>query len=891
MRDNSIDSTDAQSLSPGMTKSVNSRVRPVAKFFFEGDQKFFVKGVTYGPFKPDAEGNYLGPPEQVDRDLALMRQVGINVLRVYHAPPRWFLDRCAAARMRVLITLPWAKHIEFLRRKSARQAITEAVRSAVSGNAGHPAIFGYLVGNEIPPQMVRWLGVRRVTEFVERLVRIGRALDPSVLFSYATYPPTEYLLPQNIDFFCFNVYLHNQADFERYLLRLQNLTEDRPLILGEFGMDTIRHSEQEQAEMLAWHVDSVVRCGLAGTIFFAWTDEWYTGEQEITDWAFGIVTRDRVPKKAFQALQTKLGQDNAALPHQPLQQAPVVSVIVCSYNGGKTLAACLDSLSKLNYPNYEVILVDDGSTDNTADIAQQFPHVRYLYQSNHGLSDARNTGAAAAKGEVFAYTDSDCMADVDWLYYLVGTLVSGDFAGVGGPNVTPPAKNWIQACVAAAPGGPSHVLVTDTVAEHIPGCNMAFYRWAFENVGGFDNEYHKAGDDVDFCWRLQQAGSVIGFSPTAIVWHHRRFTLRAFLKQQEGYGEAESLLRFKHLIFFGPTGTAKWRGQIYGTPRFNWFLNRPIIYHGIFGEGFFQSIYPTPQSELAAYLSSIEWFALTVFLFGLGIFLPTLRIVPYLMLGGTLCVALSYMVRARIEPRFDTVHARLVVMALAFVQPLVRGWSRYFTWLHFKRTPRSVIRTHEHLPANVARTGFPRRLIYWSEQGEDRHHLLGAIFQLLDEEGWRYSADTGWNEWDIQIYGNFWWSITLQTVTEYHGGGKCLTRVRLRDRFVTTTVIFNLLALSLLIYHQLNTSHIDLWLIIVYLLFVFFLATRARVLKKRVAELVDVAAYRAGLQRVLRRREQVNAESPPRAPDWEIQPGVAVSEPPKQKGALESAPP
>jgi hypothetical protein len=145
------------------------------------------------------------------------------------------------------------------------------------------------------------------------------------------------------------------------------------------------------------------------------------------------------------------------------------------------------------------------------------------------------------------------------------------------------------------------------------------------------------------------------------------------LKQQDGYGEAESLLRFKHLIFFGPTGSAKWRGQIYGVPRSTWFINRPVIYHGIFGEGFFQSIYPTPESEVAAYLRSIEWFALTIFLFGLGIFLPALRIVPYLMLGGTLCVALSYMVRALIEPKFDTVHARLLVMLLAFAQPLVRG--------------------------------------------------------------------------------------------------------------------------------------------------------------------------------------------------------------------------
>jgi len=144
--------------------------------------------------------------------------------------------------------------------------------------------------------------------------------------------------------------------------------------------------------------------------------------------------------------------------------------------------------------------------------------------------------------------------------------------------------------------------------------------------------------------------------------------------------------------------------------------------------------------------------------------------------------------------------------------------------------------------------------------------LLGAVFQLLEEEGWRYSTDSGWNEWDIQIYGNFWWSIVLQTVTEYHGGAKCLTRVRLRNRLVTTTVIFNLIALALLTYRQLNVSHIDLWFIAFYLLFLLFLATRARALKLRVAELVDLAAHRAGLQRVTRRGKVASANSTPEVP-------------------------
>jgi len=193
----------------------------------------------------------------------------------------------------------------------------------------------------------------------------------------------------------------------------------------------------------------------------------------------------------------------------------------------------------------------------------------------------------------------------------------------------------------------------------------------------------------------------------------------------------------------------------------------------------------------------------------------------------------------------------------------VRGFSRYFTWLHFKRTPGSVIRAHEHLPERARFAGPLGRRVFWSEQGRDRHYLLGAIFQLLDEEGWRYSTDSGWNEWDIQIYGNFWWSIALQTVTEYHGGGKCLTRVRLRNRLVTTTIILNLIALSLLIYRQLNISHVDLWFIVPYLLFLVFLGTRARLLKSRVAELVDLAGQRAGLQWVMRQRKIGKTESTP----------------------------
>lgn len=859
-------------------------IRVRAKFFFEGEKKFFIKGVTYGPFAPDANGEYFGTPEKARTDFKLMAEIGVNLLRVYYVPPAWFLDLSREFGLRVLISIPWAEHIEFLNVAKIRREIKKTVREAVEKNAGHEAIFGYLVGNEIPSPMVRWLGPKRVTYFVEQLISIARSADPRPLYSYASYPPTEYLLPQNVDFFTFNVYLERRPEFEKYLARLQNLAEDKPLILGEFGLDTIRNGEDAQAEILDWHLDCVVKGGAAGTIFFSWTDEWFRGGNEILDWAFGLVTRDRKPKKAFYTLKEKLSGEKEITTRVKLREYPKVSVIVCSYNGGKTLADCLESLEHLNYPDYEVVLVDDGSKDDTVQIVEKFlaryspdgkppekvlyeggapgttiqeaGRLRYIRQKNMGLSFARNIGAYLSKGAIFAYTDSDCMVDPDWLYYMIGTLLSGDYCGVGGPNVSPEAVDWVQAAVSAAPGGPSHVLLTDVVAEHIPGCNMAFHRWAFENAGGFDTEYRKAGDDVDFCWRLQTAGGVIAFSPSAIVWHYRRFTLTAFRKQQEGYGEAESMLRFKHLVFFGPTGTAKWKGQIYGAPRFTWLLNKPVIYHGVFGQGLFQSIYPTPQSDIAAYLSSIEWVALTAFIFILAIPMEKLRIVPYLMFGGTFLVALSYMMHAKIESKFDTIRARLLVAFLALAQPLARGWARYFTWLKFKQTPRAVIAARETGVTAAQHRGGATKLVFWNEDGIGREKLLEEIFALLENEDWRYSADTGWKSWDVQIYGNRWWSIKLQTVTEYHGGPKCLTRVLLGYKPVATTVLANMLALALLLYRIVFVTHKDHLLWCGYAAVVIFFYWRAYRLKRRVAALVIAAANRCGLQRISGRQKK-----------------------------------
>src|SRR5262249_45760248 len=151
--------------------------------------------------------------------------------------------------------------------------------------------------------------------------------------------------------------------------------------------------------------------------------------------------------------------------------------------------------------------------------------------------------------------------------------------GAGGHNFLPPEDSWGAAAVMVSPGGPAHVMFTDRLAEHIPGCNMAFYKWALDEVGRFDPIFRKAGDAVDICWRLVQRGFKIGFSPSGFVWHYRRSTVHDYLTQQAGYGEAEALLVRKHPEYFNFLGGSIWGGRIYSTSKLGVFFRPAMIYH------------------------------------------------------------------------------------------------------------------------------------------------------------------------------------------------------------------------------------------------------------------------------------------------------------------------
>jgi GT2 family glycosyltransferase len=750
-------------------------VRVHGKFFFAGDDKYFVKGVTYGPFPVGSHGAQFPEVAMVGRDFALMRGAGVNTVRVFTVPPLWLLDAAGEAGLKVLVGLPWTQHVAFLDGPHIKAEIRAMITGGVRACGRHPAVFAYLVGNEVPPDMIRWHGADAVRDFLKELVALVRWEHPGALVSYANFPSTEYLAVDFVDFLCFNVYLHEETAFRRYIARLHNLAVDKPLVLTEFGVDSMRNGEDEQADILAWQVRAAFSAGVAGTFVFAWTDEWFTGGHLIEDWAFGLVDRDRQPKPA---LAEVAGRYNGKLP-PPLSHYPRVSVVVCAYNAERTMEACLASLEGLDYPDVEVIVVNDGSKDRTLEIAERFSYCRIISQENRGLSVARNVGAEAATGEIVAYTDSDCVADPDWLTYLVAKMEAGSLAACGGPNFPPPEDSLVPAAVAVSPGGPTHVLISDEVAEHIAGCNMAFRRDALLALGGFDPQYRAAGDDVDICWRFQDAGHTIGFSPAAIVWHFRRNTVQAYLDQQRGYGKAEALVYAKHPFRFNLFGQAKWLGRIYGDLSAALLLSRkPVIYAGTFGRGLFQTMYEPPSSLTSLLPLTFEWSVAALALALAGIVAGGwwwLLAVP-LLTTWVMCV--NGALKAPIDPRFSGTKARALVALLIYLGPLLRGWER-LKWRC------KTMQTHDHIrPAPIEqlpRIDYRQRALmlrYWDESGAEKEVLLGGLMDFLLPQKYFVVADTGWSKWDLKISRGLWSRALVTVVAENHGGMKRLLRVR-----------------------------------------------------------------------------------------------------------------
>jgi GT2 family glycosyltransferase len=763
------------SLPPGPAPSEGHRAEVRGRFLYVGDRKLYLRGITYGTFRPRADGSQFPEPEVVAADFAGMAAAGINSVRTYTPAPWWLLDLAVEHGLFVVAGLPWEGHITFLDSRTTRRSIEARVREGVRGMAGHPALLAYTIGNEVPGGIARWHGRRPMERFIECLYRAARDEDPDALTTYVNFPTTEYLQLPFVDFVSFNVYLEHQADLASYLARLHNLAGERPLVMAEIGLDSRRNGEDVQATVLEWQIGTAFQSGCAGAFVFAWTDEWHRGGHDIEDWDFGIVDRQRRPKQALGAV----GQAFERLHHDPAVDWPPMSVIICSYNGERWLPGCLQALRGVDYPDFEVIVVSDGSTDRTAQLARE-AGVRVVdSEENRGLSHARNLGMQTATGDVVVYLDDDARPDPDWLRYLGLAFARSPHVAIGGPNIAPEGDGDVATSVANSPGGPVHVLVSDELAEHLPGCNLAIRRDALAAIEGFDTRFRIAGDDVDVCWRLQDAGGTIGYSPGAMVWHHRRGSVRAYLRQQHLYGRAEGLLEGKWPERYNRFGHLSWAGRIYGAGARMLQPGRAKVGYGTWGTALFQSIYEPAPGPLRFMAVMPEWYLLLAGLAGLSalgaLWSPLLLALPLLIAATVAMVVRAHSAAGRhqlgpdrVASRPRRIRLRLLTTVLHMLQPLVRLAGRLRQGLSPWRR-----RSRRRLAWPWTQT-----VSVWSEGWADGEEWLRRVDSWLRPECEAVTHGAEHDRWDLQVRGGALGVARVLSVVEEHGDGRQMIRFR-----------------------------------------------------------------------------------------------------------------
>jgi O-antigen biosynthesis protein len=690
---------------------------------------FRVRGVTYGSFRPRADGEHFPASDVVGRDFGLIADAGLNTVRTYSLPPPDVLDLAAENGLYVLVGLHYDDwRVEATPGRAARRRILEAGRRAVGAAlhrcAERPEVLAVAIGNEVPGDLVRLHGIRSVEETLSALIAEIHSGSRDVLATYVNYPTTEYLHVDGQDIVCFNVFLENPNDFHRYLHHLQVVSGNRPLLLTELGLAAEVHGSSEQANSLNSQLRLVDETGCAGATIFSWTDDWAVAGTPVEGWGFGLTDTRRRPKPALDVVRAWTARSVVDL----RSQWPRVSAVVCAHNEEELIGRCLGSLERCDYPDLEVIVCDDASTDRTAEIARRFPF-RLLELARGGLSRARNAGIAAATGDVVAFLDADAECHPEWPFHLVLSLEDDSVAATGGPNVSPPTARFVERAVALAPGAPTEVLVADNRAEHVPGCNMAFRKQALEAIQGFDPIHTAAGDDVDVCWKLLDRGYEIAFAAAAQVHHHRPATIRDYLRQQRSYGRAERVLSGEYTSRFNRIGQARWTGFIYRSPRVLPRFLRPVVYHGPMGLAPFQPVTSRRSDALAGRVGPLVPLAIPIALAGSLAFLSLWWLLaPALALALLVVYALA--IAQGVRPERDEPNPlalRLFVGALHVVQPIARTWGRL-----------------RGRPATTASRSSP---VWTGDRLEWLRELVGEL------KGRRCRVRTGGptNDWDISV--------------------------------------------------------------------------------------------------------------------------------------------
>jgi GT2 family glycosyltransferase len=210
-----------------------------------------------------------------------------------------------------------------------------------------------------------------------------------------------------------------------------------------------------------------------------------------------------------------------------------VSIIIPTFNGGSRIGNCLDALVPQSVGlDAEILVVDDGSTDDTRDVVARYSHVRLLSQKNAGPAAARNRGALEAKGTIILFTDDDCVPTSDWLAAMIKPFDDPKVVGVKGVYRT--RQEAIAARFVQIEYEDRYRLMAGlTDIDFIDTYSAGFRRDRFLEMNGYDNSFPVAcAEDIELSYRMSARGWKMKFVPTAIVYHTHPDTLSLYLRKK-----------------------------------------------------------------------------------------------------------------------------------------------------------------------------------------------------------------------------------------------------------------------------------------------------------------------------------------------------------------------
>jgi glycosyltransferase involved in cell wall biosynthesis len=496
--------------------AAGTRVTADGKSFLLEGSSFRFRGLRHEPEPTDP---LVGQNHRLH--LGRMAGAGYTVVSM-PPPPRGAIGEATASGLRFMLELncPSLDGLAARSRRERKRLVREAamrVRRAVEPWSGSEALLG--IAFECPAALGRSdLGTGVVRQAADELAICLHDEESSLLAAWRDCWPLERGCPSEFDFVIVEFELANRDELAPAIIASHCEVGDRPLVVGSVSL---RASEECGASDVAWVMDNALRCGAGGTIAEC------RARGKGTD---GDSEMARVNRQTVRDLDVNW---------------PSISVVVNAHNAESTLDECLSHCDALEYPQLEVIVIDDGSTDATPAIARAHPRAQLVTIPRRGLSEGRNVGYRSASGGLIAYLDADAYPSPDWLWYIALAALGDGIAGSGGPNI-PALYEPVQArVVARSPGGPVPELRGPDRAKHVPGCNMAFWRQVLEELHGFDPVLEST-EDVEFEWRVVESGREIAYHPAALVWHHPRPGLRPYLRQQRHYGRGQAIVERRY---------------------------------------------------------------------------------------------------------------------------------------------------------------------------------------------------------------------------------------------------------------------------------------------------------------------------------------------------------